>query len=170
MNIASMTMTMALCILALMGCASNEKSLPLEVTRSFEEAFASDDPNKTAELFTEDAQILVQERPLVQGIKEVRSYIAEQMSPIIMFNADTNQTLVRDDVAIETGSYTYRDVRRGSDIEFGKYMHVWKNVDGTWKIYRAMFNTDEPIEVDVSVTHATEDQKESGGQKKADGG
>ncbi len=36
-------------------------------------------------------------------------------------------SLIRNDIAIEQGHYRVRDVRRGSDVEEGKYLHVWRN-------------------------------------------
>ena len=50
--------------------------------------------------------------------------------------------MVRNDIAIEQGQYRVRDVRRGSDIEEGKYLHVWRNRGTGWKLYRVMYNTD----------------------------
>jgi hypothetical protein len=49
-----------------------------------------------------------------------------------------------------------RDVRRGSDVEEGKYLHVWRNRGHGWKLYRVMYNTDMSAPTAVSVAQATE--------------
>lgn len=147
------------CFLAALtqGCSSRDETpLPLAVTRAFEETFASDDAAAMAALFTEDAEILTQERPTVRGRHNIQQYFAEQMSPAMMFDETTDMSLVRGDFALETGSYTFRNTRRGDDAENGKYMHVWRRSDDHWKLYRAMYNTDEPTKAEVSVTYLDE--------------
>ncbi len=47
-----------------------------------------------------------------------------QMTPVVSFNTEADMSMIRDDIAIEQGHYRVRDVRRGSDVEEGKYLHV----------------------------------------------
>jgi ketosteroid isomerase-like protein len=140
------------------ACSSEPKVLPPETTSSFEKAFGKDNPDAAAALFTEDAEILTQERPVVRGREEIREFLGQQMTPVMLYDANSEWNIVRDDIAFEEGSYRVRDVRRGSDIETGKYMHLWKNVNGEWKLHRVMYNTDEPLSGSVSV--ATDDSGE----------
>ena len=46
------------------------------------------------------------------------------------------------DLLIDQGNYT---MTYGPDSTFekGKYINVWKKVDGQWKIYSNMWNTNE---------------------------
>jgi hypothetical protein len=76
------------------------------------------------------------------------------MTPVVSFNTDSEMTMVRNDIAIEQGQYRVRDVRRGSDIEEGKYLHVWRNRGSGWKLYRVMYNTDVARDTEVSVAQA----------------
>src|SRR5262245_2732763 len=136
------------------ACSNHSsKELPSSVTRSFEEAVATDNPDNVAALFTDDAEILTQERPVVKGKQEIKQYMADQMNSVMMFDTTTEMTMVRGDVALETGTYKFRDTRRGADIEYGKYMTVWRKEHDQWKIFRAMLNTDEPTETKVTVAH-----------------
>lgn len=143
------------CGLIACGNPSTDALAP-EVTRAFEEAFATDEPSAVAALFTDDAEILAQERSAVKGKQDIEEYLAAQISPVIMFDSTTEMSVVRGDYAFETGSYTFRDTRRGADIEYGKYMHVWRKDDDDWKIFRAMYNADEPLNAEVSVAHGSE--------------
>jgi hypothetical protein len=43
---------------------------------------------------------------------------------------------------IEQGTYNVRNVRVGENVEEGKYIRVWKKVNGDWKLYRDMFSPD----------------------------
>ena len=78
------------------------------------------------------------------------------MTPVVSFDTNSDLSLVRGDMAIEQGHYSVRNIRRGSDIEAGKYLHVWRNVGGEWKIYRIMYNTDVAPAANVSVAAADE--------------
>jgi uncharacterized protein (TIGR02246 family) len=138
------------------GCDSRESQLPPQVTRAFEQTFAGKDPAATAALFTDDAQILMQEQPAVKGRHDIEQFLAEQMNPILLFDQTTDMSLVRGDLALETGSYTFRDSRRGDNLENGKYMYVWRRVGQHWKLYRAMFNTDAPTQAEVTVSGVDE--------------
>lgn len=139
--------------LALSGCARSDK-LPADVVGAYEQALNRDDIDALMKLFTEDAQILPEHGPAVAGREGIEQFLKDQMTPVALFNTETEMTLVRSDMAIEQGHYRVRNVRRGSDIEEGKYLHVWRNVGGDWKLYRVIYNTDVAPATNVSVAQA----------------
>ncbi len=139
--------------LAVSGCA-REESLPRDVIEAYEQAFNKDDVDACVALFTEDAQILPQHGPIVSGVADIRQFLQAQMTPVVLFNTETEMTIVRGDIAIEQGHYSVRDLRRASDIEAGKYLHVWRKVNNDWKLYRMIYNTDVAPRPDVSVTQS----------------
>lgn len=128
-------------LLLLSSCARNDE-LPSTVTQAFEIAFTKHDLPALLALFTDDAQILPEHGPVVSGRDEIEDFLKNQMTPVVSFNTDTEMTLVRGDVAVEQGHYTVRDTRQGTNIEMGKYMFIWRKVDGDWRIYRTIYNTD----------------------------
>jgi ketosteroid isomerase-like protein len=142
--------------LALSACT--EKSLPPSVTTAFEQAFSRDDLPATIALFADDAQILPEHGPLVSGRAAIEQFLKDQMTPVVSFNTETEMTLVRRDIGIEQGRYRVRDVRRGSDVEEGKYLHVWRKINGQWKIFRMIYNTDVAPSTQVEVAPAPEGQ------------
>ena len=143
---------------ALGGCTSKE-ALPRSVLQSFERAFNADDLDATLALFDDDAQILPERGPVVTGREDIEQYLRNQMTPVVSFNTEADMTLVRNDIAIEQGQFRVRDVRRGSDIEEGKYLHVWRNRGQGWKLYRVMYNTDFAPDTEVSVAQAPDDSE-----------
>ena len=80
------------------------------------------------------------------------------MTPVASFNTDTKMTLVRRDLAIEQGIYSVRDLRRGSEVEMGKYLHVWRKAGGDWKLFRIIYNTDVAPSTEVSIAPAQENE------------
>jgi uncharacterized protein (TIGR02246 family) len=147
----------ALLSVTLGGCGSNgSEVLPKSVVQSFEQAFNADDLDAALALFDEDAQILPERGQAVSGREDIAAFLKDQMTPVVSFNTEADMSLVRNDIAIEQGHYRVRDVRRGSDIEEGKYMHVWRNRGSGWKLYRVMYNTDVAAPTSVSVAQGEE--------------
>ena len=140
------------------GCGTRSESLPKSVVQSFEQAFNADDLDAAVALFDDDAQILPERGPAISGREGIAAFLKDQMTPVVSFNTEADMSLVRNDIAIEQGHYRVRDVRRGSDVEEGKYMHVWRNRGQGWKLYRVMYNTDVATPTDVSVAQAAEQE------------
>ena len=136
--------------LLLAGCGQRDE-LPGSVTGAFEQAFNRDNLDAAVALFTDDAQILPEHGPVVTGREGITQFLKDQMTPVVSFNTETDMTLVRGDIGLEQGHYRVRDLRRGSDIEEGKYIHVWRKVGGDWKLYRMIYNTDISREAEVSI-------------------
>ncbi|MFC4311436.1 YybH family protein [Steroidobacter flavus] len=151
-----LTLGAALAGVTLGGCSTHSESLPKSVVQSFERAFNQDDLNATLALFDDDAQILPERGPAITGREGISAFLKDQMTPVVSFNTEADMSMVRNDIAIEQGHYRVRDVRRGSDVEEGKYLHVWRNRGQGWKLYRVMYNTDTATPTAVSVAQATE--------------
>jgi ketosteroid isomerase-like protein len=143
--------------ISLSGCNRTE-GLPKSVVQSYEQAFNADDIEGCLALFDQEAQILPERGPAVSGRDGIAEYLKNQMTPVVSFNTDTEMTMIRNDLAIEQGSFRVRDIRRGSDIEEGKYLHVWRNRGGGWKLYRVMYNTDYAPRTDVEVAQAADSE------------
>jgi ketosteroid isomerase-like protein len=50
------------------------------------------------------------------------------------------------DVVIATGTYDLKG-KDGSTIDKGKYIEVWKDDNGQWKLYRDMWNSSMPMQM-----------------------
>ena len=108
-------------------------------------------------LFADDAQILPQHGPAIRGREEIEAYFKDSITPKVAYDTDTEMTLVRGDLAVEQGRYRVRNVRRGSDVEDGKYLHVWRRMGNDWKLYRLIYNTDVEPRTQVSIEPAREE-------------
>ena len=151
-----LTLGAAVASVTLGGCSTRSESLPKSVVQSFEQAFNQDDLDATLALFDDDAQILPERGPAITGRDGISAFLKDQMTPVVSFNTEADMSIIRNDIAIEQGHYRVRDVRRGSDVEEGKYLHVWRNRGQGWKLYRVMYNTDMATPTAVSIAQATE--------------
>lgn len=151
--------TFAMCVLcaaSVLGCSRTE-TLPANVTGALEQAISRHDLAASVALFSDDAQILPQHGPAVSGRQEIEAYLNEWTTPKVTYDTDTELTLVRGDLGVEQGRYRIRNVRRGSDVEDGKYLHVWRRVGNDWKLYRIIYNTDFAPRTEVSIEPAREE-------------
>jgi uncharacterized protein (TIGR02246 family) len=156
MNASTILAASVLCAAAMAGC-SRSGTLPADVTGAWEQAFTRHDVAACVALFTDDAQILPQHGPAIRGRQEIETYLKDSMNPRVTYDTDTEMSIVRDDLAVEQGRYVVRNVRRGSDVEEGKYVHVWRRVGNDWKLYRMIYNTDVESRSEVSVEPAREE-------------
>lgn len=151
--------TFALCILcgaSILACSRTD-TLPANVTGALEQAFSRHDVAASVALFTDDAEILPQHGPPIRGRESIENYFKDSMAPMFTYDTDTDMTLVRGDLGIEQGRYRVRNVRRGSDVEEGKYLHVWRREGSDWKLFRIIYNTDFEPRTEVSIEPAREE-------------
>jgi len=156
MNARTTVAASILCVAAMTGCSRSDR-LPDSVTGAWEQAFTRHDIAACVALFTDDAQILPQHGPAVSGHKEIEAFLQDSMNKRVSYDTDTQMSIVRGDLAVEQGRYVVRNVRRGLDVEEGKYLHVWRRVGNEWKLYRMIYNTDVEPRTEVSIEPAREE-------------
>ena len=107
-------------------------------------AFKAKDFAAIEALMAPDALLLAPGAPPVQGAKAVaetwKSWGALP-NVAIDFGATHNEVAASGDFAYDYGSYTFAfDSDQGPFSENGKYIVVWKKIDGAWKIAADIFN------------------------------
>ena len=145
-----------LCVAAISSCARTDTTLPSDVTSALEQAITSHDLKASVAVFADDAQILPEHGPAIRGRQEIEAYLQDTITPNAQYGTDTEMTLVNGDLAVEQGRYRIRNVRRGADVEEGKYLNVWRRSGTSWKLYRMIYNTDVEPRTEVSVEPARE--------------
>ncbi|HKZ74750.1 MAG TPA: nuclear transport factor 2 family protein [Steroidobacteraceae bacterium] len=136
---------------ALAACSAPEGKLPNQVITALESAYNRNDAAAAAALFVDDAEILPEVGQSVRGRAEIDAFFREQVAQETAFDTDSVEQIVRNDIAIDQGTYRVRNVVTGKDVEMGKYLAIWKNVGGGWKIYRLMYNTDVAAKASMTV-------------------
>ncbi len=134
------------------GCEKVDDRLPQTVTTAVSRDFNQGDALRAASNYSDDAEILPPHNPVIEGRPAIAAFFQANIDKYISFGNDTKWSVVRGDIAIEQGVYTVRNVRVGQDVEAGKYIRIWKKIDGTWKLYRDMFSPDSASSEVVSVT------------------
>jgi ketosteroid isomerase-like protein len=136
----------------LAGCGQADTRLPPGVTTAVSRDFNRGDADGTAANYTTDAQILVPRYPAIVGRDAIAAYFKTNIDKYLGLGNETTWSSVKGDVAIEQGVYNVRNVRVGEDVEKGKYIRIWKRVNGSWKLYRDMSSADSEVSAAVSVS------------------
>jgi ketosteroid isomerase-like protein len=146
----AITLTLMTCP-DLAGCAKEDDRLPTSVTTAVSRDFNQGDAARTAAHYAEDAQILPPRHPAILGRPAIAAFFKANIDKYISFGNDTTWSVVRGEMAVEQGTYNVRNVRVGQDVETGKYIRVWKKVNGNWQLYRDIFSPDSELYGAVSV-------------------
>jgi uncharacterized protein (TIGR02246 family) len=113
----------------------------------FISAFKRGDATALASLYTSGAQLLPAHSDFVRGTAAIRTFwqsvIDMGLKDAIL---ETIEVEGHGDTAIETGRY--RLLAPGDVIaDQGKYIVVWKNDNGAWKLHRDIWTTSQPAAV-----------------------
>jgi ketosteroid isomerase-like protein len=141
----------------LAGCATREATLPNDVTTALASAFTRGDVAACTNLYSDDAEIISNESPTVRGRDAIAKFFKDQVARDILFATDSAVSVVNGDLAMDQGTYRVRNVNRGVDVEYGKYLNVWRLENGQWRVFRSMYTVTMGPKVHVSVAPETED-------------
>lgn len=111
---------------------------------NFAAAIKSGDSVAAASGYTSDAIIMPPNMASVNGRAAIVSFAAEtsRMGPVTFKLVSTEVS--GDDASVEeVGTYEVSD-DKGTVLDKGKFICLWKKEDGKWKIYRDIFNSDLP--------------------------
>ena len=111
---------------------------------TFMAAFKNGDAAGMANAYTADALLAPPHSDFVEGTEQIRRF----WQGVIMLGLrdvklETATVEPHGDLAIETGRYTLL-TPDGGTVDRGKYLVVWKNDHGQWKLRRDIWTTSQP--------------------------
>lgn len=126
------------------GPAGAPERFPAEAAAQFAGRLKAQDADGTAAMYTEDAVLLPPDLPPVSGRAAIREFFARTNaggSPGV--ELATVETLVLGDHAWRQGSFRLDGPGDGEPVT-GKFVELWKKVDGRWLIHRDIWNSNAP--------------------------
>jgi uncharacterized protein (TIGR02246 family) len=111
---------------------------------AFTGAFKRGDGAAMANLYTAEAQLLPAGSDFVRGTAAIRAFWQGVIDMGLKdASLETVEVEAHGDTAIEMGRY--RLVATGGAVaDSGKYIVIWKNDRGTWKLHRDIWTTSQP--------------------------
>ena len=94
--------------------------------------------------YTTDAKIMGPGGPVVVGKNNIRGFLhALAIAGIKDFRLKTVDVWGSNDLLSEEGNWSLYD-DKGVELDHGKYVVLWKQEDGKWKLFRDCWNSDVP--------------------------
>lgn len=120
--------------------STNVEDLIHEKTRMMVQALNEGDHESFATFFAEDASMKLTGTEPFTG----RKAIAEAHKPMtengMQLKIASGELFYNEEYATETGSYKIF-TEDGQEVDYGNFMTLWKNTDGTWQIYRDVISS-----------------------------
>ena len=113
--------------------------------RRFMEAFGRGDAAAIAQLYTASAQLLPAHSDFVEGTTSIQRFWQGVMDMGIKAAVlETLEVESHGDTAHEVGRYTLK-LADGQVADAGKYLVIWKQDGGAWKLHRDIWTTSRPL-------------------------
>jgi uncharacterized protein (TIGR02246 family) len=110
----------------------------------FAAALRRSDARAVAAMYTERGQLFPPNERIVEGRAAIERYWKASInSGIKAIELKTTEVEDLGESAVEVGSYTAYG-KDGAEIDRGKYLVLWRRVDGAWKLHRDCWNSNEP--------------------------
>jgi uncharacterized protein (TIGR02246 family) len=112
--------------------------------KEFMAAFERGDAAGLAALYTEDGQLLPPNLDFMIGRDAIQAFWQGAMDMgITSAKIDIVEVEGHGDTAIEVSKYGLYGAG-GQQLDKGKFIVIWKQVGGRWKLYRDIFNSSMP--------------------------
>ena len=113
-----------------------------KMNESYSERFMTGDTAFYNSRYCKNAEVYSPGMPAVKGLDSIISFFyqggsnKEAKIELPLGNIYGNEELV-----VEEGTYNFPDGKGGS-VDKGKFIALWKQEEGTWKLFREIWNTD----------------------------
>lgn len=136
-------------ILLLSGCVPQPKDVTKEIAdanKNFMQAFDSTDAAVLSDCYVADAKLFPPNSDVVVGNENIQKAFQGFMdNGISKAELETVNAESYGNVANEEGRYKL--YVGDKEVDQGKYIVVWKKVNGQWKMFRDIFNSSNPAPV-----------------------
>ncbi len=109
----------------------------------FMSEFSNGNLDEIGNLYTENGQLLPPNTGFVNGKTEIAKFWGVAKTKGVKdVNLKTLELNKKGDIAIEVGEYSLK-ADDGNEIDVGKFMVIWKQEGGGWKLHRDIWNSNE---------------------------
>jgi ketosteroid isomerase-like protein len=136
--------TLACLCLAPVAYAGSVRTAIEAANAQFSAAAAKGDGAALAALYSTDGQVMPAGSAPIRGTEAIQKFWQGALdSGVATVSLKTTDVFGRGPTATEVGEYELRG-KVGEVLDRGKYIVIWRHIDGTWKLLRDMFSTNVP--------------------------
>ncbi len=117
----------------------------LQSNKHFMKSLETGDSTEVGDSYTTNAALMVPNQATVNGRKNIIHYYSLALAHGIT-HIDLNTIKIWGDSSIlaEEGTYQVSDIKKNI-LDQGKYIVLWKQETGNWKMYRDIWTSDWPV-------------------------
>jgi ketosteroid isomerase-like protein len=114
----------------------------IEMNKTYSDRFTTNDSAFYISRYCKDAEVYCPGIAAVKGRDSIINFFYQNGT-----NSETKIELPpgniygNEELVVEEGTYNFPDGKGGS-VDKGKFIALWKQEDGKWKMYREIWNTD----------------------------
>ncbi len=134
-------------VLLIVGCTQTPQTdlEGLQGMRTvFQSALDAKDPAAIAAIYTEDGALLPPNSETVSGRAAIEAFWRETLASGIGGEGKNIEVHALGDVGYTVGTFTATDAD-GATIGEGKYVEIWRHVDGEWQMHRDIWISNLPL-------------------------
>lgn len=135
--------TLSLIVVAACAPPGSQVSTELpELDEAWEAAFNDGDVEALAAMYAEDARVMAPNAALGTGRDAVRAVFGGMIDAGLKGELESVEAVVAGDIGYQIGTYAIS--ADGTVVDRGKYIEIWRKVNGEWKMANDIFNSDLP--------------------------
>ena len=109
----------------------------------WQSAVDAGDSAAVAAIYAEDGALMPPNSEAVNGQAAIEQFFLEFHAAGMGVDIQETEAYAHGDVGYKTGTYTVTDAG-GATLEEGKYVEIWRHVDGQWQMHRDIWNSNLP--------------------------
>lgn len=114
----------------------------IEMNKTYSDRFVKNDTSFYNERYCKDAEVYSPGVPAVKGRDSIISFFYQNgTNKETKIELPTGNFYGSSELVVEEGLYNFPDGKGGS-FDKGKFIALWKQEGGKWKLYREIWNTD----------------------------
>ncbi len=116
----------------------------IEMNKSYSDRFVKNDTAFYSERYCKDAEVYSPGVPAVKGRDSIISFFYQNgTNKEAKIELPEGNFYGSSELVVEEGLYNFPDGKGGS-FDKGKFIALWKHEEGKWKLYREIWNSDNP--------------------------
>jgi ketosteroid isomerase-like protein len=141
------TFTTLVVVLLAIGCTQAPQT-DLEGLKAmgdiWQSAYDSKDAALIAEVYAENGAVMPPNSESVNGRAAIGDLFKGFHDAGLRVEIQDAEAYANGDVGYKVGAYTISDAD-GATVDEGKYVEIWRYIDGTWQMHRDIFNSNLPL-------------------------
>jgi ketosteroid isomerase-like protein len=114
----------------------------IEMNKSYSDRFSSNDTSYYNSRYCKDAEVYSPGLTAIKGRDSIRAFFYNNGNNTeAKIELPTGNIYGNAELVVEEGIYNFPDGKGGS-VDKGKFIALWKQEEGKWKLYREIWNSD----------------------------